>query len=88
MGSVNRYKDHNQLISDYQNADTAVISKAKEIFTELSNDMEENLFGLIGKIRNSKKHLENIEELIAVFDEKVKNFSAYIKEFSENMYNI
>lgn len=74
--------------SDYQNADTAVISKAKEIFTELSNDMEENLFGLIGKIRNSKKHLENIEELIAVFDEKVKNFSAYIKEFSENMYNI
>lgn len=67
-----------------KNADMTLISESKNILFELSKDLEENFFGFSNIIKNHRKHLVDIENLIKRYEDKMKDFSAYIGEFSEN----
>ena len=67
-----------------KNADMMLISESKNILFELSKDLEENFFGFSNIIKNHRKHLVDVENLIKRYEDKIKDFSAYIGEFSEN----
>lgn len=67
-----------------KNADMMLISESKNILFELSKDLEENFFGFSNIIKNHRNHLVDVENLIKRYEDKIKDFSAYIGEFSEN----
>lgn len=87
--SQNNIKEIKNLLLDfslqdenlYKNADSNLISETKEAFFKLSKDIEENLFGILGKINNHKVHAKKIDELIKKFSDKIDDFSEYVNNF-------
>lgn len=66
-----------------KNADPDLIFETKNVLANLSEDLSENLFGFMNSVNNYRNHLEKIEALVAKYEHRVSDFSAYIKEFSE-----
>lgn len=66
-----------------KNADPDLIFETKNVLANLSEDLSENLFGFMNSVNNYRNHLEKIEVLVAKYEHRVSDFSAYIKEFSE-----
>lgn len=66
-----------------KNADSDLIFETKNVLANLSEDLSENLFGFMNSVNNYRNHLEKIEVLVAKYEHRVSDFSAYIKEFSE-----
>ena len=66
-----------------KNADSDLIFETKNVLANLSEDLSENLFGFMNSVNNYRNHLEKIEALVAKYEHRVSDFSAYIKEFSE-----
>lgn len=66
-----------------KNADPDLILETKNVLANLSEDLSENLFGFMNSVNNYRNHLEKIEALVAKYEHRVSDFSAYIKEFSE-----
>lgn len=66
-----------------KNADPDLIFETKNVLANLSEDLSENLFGFMNSVNNYRNHLEKIEALVAKYEHRVSDVSAYIKEFSE-----
>lgn len=66
-----------------KNADPDLIFETKNVLANLSEDLSENLFGFMNSVNNYRNHLEKIEALVAKYEHRVFDVSAYIKEFSE-----
>lgn len=64
-----------------QNADAELLKETKKFLTDLSKDLEENVFGLLNTVNNQKQHLKKTDELIHGYSEKVDDLTSYIDRF-------
>lgn len=64
-----------------QNADAELLKETKDYFSSLTNDLDENIFGLLSSVNNNKKHLEKTDGLIDKYSAKVEDLTEYTERF-------